>query len=103
MGSRGIDWDDVEMLRVLAFYASQTGKPNKKEFQQLCSKLSNRSAASIDFRLANYAARDPKQKQAGKVGLHGGGKKVDTIWAMYTDKDGFLDSTKLLRACSLHL
>lgn len=103
MGTRGRDWDDVEMLRVLAFYASQTAKPNKEEFQLLCAKLPNRSLASISLRLGNYAARDPKQKQAGKVGLHGGGKKVDLIWNMYTDKNGFLDSTKLLRACALQL
>jgi hypothetical protein len=103
MGTRGQDWNDVEMLRVLAFYASQTNYPDKEEFRQLCSKLPNRTAASITLRLGNYSARDPKQKQAGKVGLHGGGKNVDLIWAKYSDGNGFLDSTKLLRACSLQL
>jgi hypothetical protein len=103
MGTRGEDWSEQEMLRVLAFYAGQGSSHSKGEFEKLCSKLSNRTEASVVLRLGNYVARDFSAKKEGKVGLVGGGTKVDSFWSKFALEDGSLDLAKLLRACSTEL
>lgn len=103
MGTRGEDWSDQEMLRVLAFYAGQGSSQSKGEFEKLCSKMLGRTEASIVLRLGNYVARDVNAKKEGKVGLIGGGTKVDSFWSKFAAEDGGLDLAKLLRACSTEL
>lgn len=103
MGTRGEDWTEAEMLRVLAYYASNSPQANKREFELLCSKLPDRTSASVNLRVGNYTARDPKKINEGKIGLKGGGSKVDAFWSRFADDKGELDLIRILRACSLVL
>lgn len=91
-------WERWEMLAVLGFYAAQK-RPNeysRAEISIIQEKLQRRTVASIQLRIANFAARDPKVAKTGQKGMVGGGEFVDQIWHEFSDDNGFLDTRKLL-------
>jgi hypothetical protein len=104
MGTRGEDWEEAEMLRVLAYYASLQGGPySDDDVQKLADRMPNRGPATIKLRIANFVARDPKMKEAGRKGFSGGGNKATAFVQKYLLDDGSFDLAKLLRDCSKHL
>jgi hypothetical protein len=104
MGTRGEDWEEAEMLRVLAYYASLNGGPySEEDVQELADRMPNRGPATIKLRIANYVARDPRMKEVGRKGFSGGGNKATAFVQKYLLDDGSFDFAKLLNDCSKHL
>lgn len=100
MRKRNGGWTKLEMLRVLAIYASigpaeRTKTPD--HVIDLAQKvLPLRSSASIKMRIANYIARDPEMSALGLSGMYGGGDHVGLYWEQNSDDHGNLDLKKLL-------
>ncbi len=93
-------WTYEEMLKVLCIYAAldegdKVRLPSTL-MERLTHALPNRSAASIQMRLANYISRDRAMAEREIKGLFGGGDHVDQIWQEFTDDSGRLVLTKLL-------
>lgn len=104
MGTKGVDWTDEEMLRVLAFYAGfPDGKIPRKKIAELAKTMTGRSEATISLRLANFSARDPKKIEEGLKGLMGGGKKASRVVERYLTASGEFDLHKILIDCSILL
>ena len=104
MGTRGLDWSEEELLRVLAYYVGQGNRqPNSDEFKLLLEKMSPRTAGTLVFRLLNFVARDEKAAASGEKGKKGGGPKVDDFLNRYKNASGDFDLQKILRDCSTTL
>jgi hypothetical protein len=88
------------MLKVLCIYAAldDGGKVRLPSSltERIAHALPNRSAASVQMRLANYISRDKEMAQREIKGLFGGGDHVDQIWEEFTDDSGQLVLTKLM-------
>ena len=91
MSKRNGPWSKMEMLRVLAVYATldeaEKRTPPKKVIEDLQKVLPLRSAASITMRISNFVARDPGMQILGMKGLTSGGDHVDMYWNENSDSD----------------
>jgi hypothetical protein len=104
METKGVEWAEEEMLRVLALYAAYPdGKVPKAKIAELAKIMPGRSVATISLRIANFSARDPKKIQEGLKGLMGGGKKASLVVDKYLKPSGEFDLHKLLLDCAISL
>jgi hypothetical protein len=94
-------WDRCELLLVLAFYATRELEAirqlKKADLGILIRRMPSRSPGSLQMRISNYMARDPRMALLGVAGLYGGGSHVDAVWEEFFI-DGDFDHKALLRA-----
>ena len=93
-------WTREEFIYCLAFYASLGEKQRRVPPKRLVAHISlatGRSEGSIKLRFANFNSVDPTFTSRGLVGMSGGGSTVVSIWHEFSDNEGELDSSKLLK------
>ena len=100
MSKRNGPWSKLEMLRVLAVYATMSEAerriPPKHVLEDLQKALPLRSFASISMRISNFIARDPEMQKLGIKGLTSGGDHVDIYWNENADSNRNLSKELVL-------
>jgi hypothetical protein len=101
MSEKNSRWSRLELLKVLCLYASlspeRNGNPTNEEIKAMAEAI-GRSESSISLRIANYIARDKRMQEIGHKDMFGGGVEVDILWKELSDKTGYLQPDKILKA-----